>query len=65
MKMVRQYANRNRLECTPLLNRHVDPSKSINVPYKNVARSIGERDSKEENAALDVCTTVSGHGAGV
>jgi hypothetical protein len=41
VKVVRQYANRNRLEWLAFSNRRVDAPKPTDVPNENVARSIG------------------------
>jgi len=62
VQVVRQYANCDRLERIAFLNRHVDPPEPVYVPHEDVTRSVGESDGEEEDAAFDVCTTVSRHG---
>jgi hypothetical protein len=51
VKVVRKHANRNRLEWMAFSNRRVDSPKPTDLPNENVTRFIGERDTKEENAA--------------
>src|SRR5260370_10534868 len=62
MQVVRQYANCDRPEWIPFLNRHVDAPEPVYVPNQDVTRSVGKSDGEEEDAAFDVCTTVSRHG---
>src|SRR5205085_3689690 len=57
IQMIGQYANCDRLEGIPFLNRHVDAPKPVDVPHKDFARPVGKSDGKEEDAAFDVCTT--------
>ena len=63
MKMVRQNADRDRVECTPFSNRRINFSQQINVPHQEVTRSIRERHGKEKDAALKLATTIRGHRA--
>jgi hypothetical protein len=61
MQVVQQYANCDGLKRIPLLNRHVDAPKPVDMPYQDVTRPVGESDGEEEDAAIDVGTTVSRH----
>jgi hypothetical protein len=63
MEMVRQNADRDRVECSPLSNRRINFSQQINVPHQEVTRSICERHGKEKDAALKLATTIRGHPA--
>jgi hypothetical protein len=60
--MIRQHADRDRLEGVSLLNECVDLPQSIDVPHQEIARAVGERYGEEKHTAFDVCPTISRHG---
>src|ERR1700704_3687928 len=62
MQVVGQDANCDGLERMPLLNRPINTPETVDVPQEHVTRSVGESDGEEEDAAFDVCPTVSRHG---
>src|SRR5882724_6068067 len=61
--MIRQHAYGDRLEGVPLLDRRIDAPQPVDMSHQDVARSVGQSDREKENAALDLCTTITRHGA--
>src|SRR5262245_28362478 len=61
MQMVGQNANCDGFERISFFNRTIDAPESIDLAHEHVARSVSESDGEEKSAALNICTTVSGH----
>jgi hypothetical protein len=59
MDVIRQYADGIRFEGPEPLNGAIDIPYRLDVPSEQVTRSIGKSNSKEENTALDLGSTVS------
>jgi hypothetical protein len=63
MQVVWQHTNRNGLERIPLLRSRVDPSETVDVSQQEITRAICDRDSEEENTALNLRSAIPRHGA--
>jgi hypothetical protein len=62
MQVIWQYADRLGFEWAVSLHTAIDLSNALYVPREQITGSIGKRKGEEENAALNLGSTVSGHG---
>src|ERR1700731_557766 len=61
MKVIGYNANCDRFEGMALSYRPVNAPEPINMSNEKVTRSISEYNSKEKEAARDVCSAISRH----
>src|ERR1043166_56685 len=63
MHVVRQDADRDRLEGKTLLDGRVDMPQMTDMAHEEIARPVGESDGEEEDTALDPGSNIARHDA--